>query len=75
MTDTLYSDRFECGPGIRLQAHERVAQVHFDHINTRLDKLEELMERLEKSLWLTAYGVAAVVLAQAFQSFMVGIPN
>ena len=75
MTDNLYSDRFECAPGIRLQAHERVAQVHFDHINTRLDKLEELMERLEKRLWLTVYGVAAVVLAQAFQSFMVAIPT
>ena len=40
-----------------------------------IDKLEELMERLEKRLWLTVYGVAAVILAQAFQSFMVGIPN
>ena len=75
MAENLFSERFECGPGIRLQAHERVAQVHFDHINTRLDKLEELMERLEKRLWLTVYGVAAVVLAQAFQSFMVAIPN
>lgn len=75
MTENQYSERFECGSGIRLQAHERVAQVHFDHINTRLDKLEELMERLEKRLWLTVYGVAAVVLAQAFQSFMVAIPQ
>lgn len=75
MAENLYSERFECGPGIRLQAHERVAQVHFDHINTRLDRLEEMMERFEKRLWLTVYGVAAVVLAQAFQSFMVAIPG
>ena len=75
MSEGLYSDRFECGPGIRLQAHEQVVQVHFDHINARLDKLEELMERLEKRLWLTVYGVAAVVLAQAFQSFMAAVPN
>lgn len=75
MTENQYSDRFECGPGIRLQAHERVAQVHFDHINIRLDKLEELIERLEKRLWFTVYGEAAVVLAQAFQSFMVAIPK
>jgi hypothetical protein len=74
MTENLYSERFECGPGIRLQANERLAQVHFDHINGRLDKLEELIERLEKRLWFTVYGVAAVVLAQAFQSFMVAIP-
>jgi hypothetical protein len=75
MTDPLYSERFECGPGIRLQAHERVVQVHFDHMNTRLDRLEEMMERLEKRLWLTVYGVAAVVLAQAFQSFMAAVPG
>lgn len=75
MSEGVFSERFECGPGIRLQAHERVAQVHFDHINTRLDKLEELMERLEKRLWFTVYGVAAVVLAQAFQSFMVAVPH
>lgn len=74
MAENLFSDQFECGPGIRLQAHERVVQIHFDHINCRLDRLEEMMERLEKRLWFTVYGVAAVVLAQAFQSFMAAVP-
>ncbi len=62
---------FDCAPGLRLAAHERVSQIHHDNINRRLDRLEEMMERLEKRLWLTVYGVAAVILAQAFQSFVV----
>lgn len=61
---------FECGPGLRLAAHERVTQIQHDNINRRLDRIEELMERLEKRLWLTVYGVVAVILAQAFQSVL-----
>lgn len=61
---------FDCAPGLRLAAHERVSDIHHEHLNLRLDRLEEMMERLEKRLWLTVYGVAGVILAQAFQSVM-----
>jgi hypothetical protein len=33
-----------------------------------------MMERLERRLWLTVYGVVAVILAQAVQSFLVVAP-
>jgi hypothetical protein len=69
--DSVGYSPFDCAPGLRLAAHERVSQIHHDNINRRLDRLEEMMERLEKRLWLTVYGVAAVILAQAFQSFVV----
>lgn len=59
---------FDCAPGLRLAAHERLSAVHQDNLNRRLDRLDEVMERLERRLWLAVYGVAAVVLAQAFQS-------
>jgi len=65
---------FECAPGLRLQAHERVSQIHHENIMRRLDRMEEMMERLEKRLWLTVYGVVAVILAQAVQSFLVVTP-
>ena len=61
---------FDCAPGLRLSAHERVAEIRQEAINRRLDRMEQMMERLERRLWLTVYGVAAVILAQAFQSFM-----
>lgn len=65
---------FECAPGLRLAAHERVAAIQHEHLCRRLDQIEEMMERLERRLWLTVYGVAAVILAQAFQSLLVVSP-
>jgi len=67
-------ERFECAPGLRLQAHERVSELHNRNIERRLDRIEVMMERLEKRLWLTVYGVAAVILAQAIQGFLVVTP-
>ncbi|KIN77434.1 hypothetical protein Z950_825 [Sulfitobacter mediterraneus KCTC 32188] len=67
-------ERFECAPGLRLQAHERVSEIHHDNLLRRLDRLEDMMERMERRLWLTVYGVVAVILAQAVQSFLVVTP-
>ncbi len=67
-------DRFECAPGLRLQAHERVSAIHHENLLHRLDRLEEMMERLERRLWLTVYGVVAVILTQAIESFLVATP-
>lgn len=61
---------FECAPGLRLAAHEKVSAIHHENLCRRLDRLEEMMERLERRLWLTVYGVVAVILAQAMQSFL-----
>ena len=67
-------DSFECAPGLRLAAHERVTQIHHDNLNRRLDRMEELMERMEKRMWLAVYGVAGALLAQAIQSIMAVAP-
>jgi hypothetical protein len=67
-------ERFQCAPGMRLQAHERVSAIHFNNLVKRLDRIELMIERLERRLWLTFYGVVAVILAQAVQSFLVAGP-
>ncbi|GAA6207826.1 hypothetical protein NBRC116601_11190 [Cognatishimia sp. WU-CL00825] len=79
MAEDMRADRFgfesfDCAPALRLEAHERVAKLQFETLNRRLDRIEMLMERLEKRLWLTVYGVVAVILAQAFQSVMQAAP-
>jgi len=51
-----------------------VSAIHHENLLQRLDRLEEMMERLERRLWLTVYGVVAVILAQAVQSFLVVAP-
>ncbi len=71
MGDPRYGfESFDCAPGLRLEAHERVAKLQFESLNRRLDKIEQLIERLERRLWLTVYGVVGVILAQAFQSVL-----
>jgi len=71
MGERLGFEAFDCAPALRLEAHERVAALQFEALDKRLDRLEELLERLEKRLWLTVYGVVAVILAQAFQGLLV----
>jgi hypothetical protein len=74
MTEVRAYEPFECAPGLRLKAHERVSQIHHENLCRRLDRLEEMLERLERRLWLTVYGVVAAILAQAFQSVLVAMP-
>ena len=68
--DRFRFEAFECAPGLRLRSHEKLSQVYHDNLCRRLERMEEMIERLERRLWLTVYGVAAVILAQAFQSFL-----
>lgn len=74
MGDPPLYERFDCAPGLRLEAHERVTAIHHENMLRRMDQLEELMERLERRLWLTVYGVVAVILTEAIQRFLVVTP-
>ncbi len=70
MSELPRQERFTCAPALKLEAHERIAKLQNDALRDRLLRLEAVIERLEKRLWLTVYGVAGVILAEAFQSFM-----
>lgn len=61
---------FDCAPGLRLSAHEKVIEIQLQALERRQQQLEQLLERLERRLWLTLYGVAAVILTRVFQSFL-----
>lgn len=61
---------FACAPALKLEAHERVSLLQIDALNARIDRLELMLERVERRLWLAVYGVAAVTLAQAFVELM-----
>ncbi|WP_417721208.1 GTA head formation protein, RCAP_rcc01685 family [Salipiger sp.] len=65
---------FACAPALKLEAHERVSSLQVAALNDRLDRLEVLMERLERRLWLTVYGVAGMILAEGFQSLLHKLP-
>ncbi|ETX16161.1 hypothetical protein OCH239_08360 [Roseivivax halodurans JCM 10272] len=61
---------FACAPGLKLEAHERLSTLRIETIGARLDRIEAIMERLERRLWITVYGVVGVILAQALQSLV-----
>lgn len=65
---------FDCAPSLKLEAHERMARMQFEAVNRRIDKIEVLMERLERRLWLAVYGVVGVILAQAVQGILAAAP-
>jgi hypothetical protein len=67
-------ETFKCGPSLRIDAQERMSALQFAQLNTQLGKIEVMMERLERRLWLTVYGVVGVILAQAFQSVLTVTP-
>lgn len=67
-------DAFLCAPGLRIEAHEHLNEVQFAQVNKSLGKIEMMMERLERRLWLTVYGVVGVMLAQGAQSLMAVTP-
>ena len=61
---------FDCAPALRLEGYERVTQLRFEGISGRLDRIEALIERLERRVWLAVYGVAAAGLADVFLKFL-----
>ena len=63
-------EAFTCAPALRLEAHERVSHLQIEALHKRAERLEAALEKLEKRLWLAVYGVAAAILAQAFQSIL-----
>ena len=70
MGERLAPERFECAPGLRLEAHERLSELQFNTIAARLDRIETLIERLERRLWLAVYGVLATIVAQGVESIL-----
>lgn len=65
---------FDCAPALRLEAHEAMVRLQFQTLEARLVRIEQMVERLERRLWLTVYGIAGMILAQAAQSLMLGAP-
>ena len=59
----------------RIEANERVTALQFEALSQRLARIEAMIERLEKRLWLAVYGVVGVVLAQGVVSLIDAAPK
>jgi hypothetical protein len=60
-------ERFLCAPGLRIEAHEKLAEVQFRQMAEAIDRLEVLIDRLDKRIWLAIYGVSAAIMADVGQ--------
>lgn len=54
----------------RFAATERIMALQFDTVEKRLERIETMIGGLERRLWMTVYGVVAVILSQAVQSIL-----
>ena len=59
----------------RFDAQERIMALQFGAVEKRLERIEALIESLERRLWMTVYGVVAVILTQAVQGIMEFAPK
>ncbi|WP_457645877.1 GTA head formation protein, RCAP_rcc01685 family [Profundibacter sp.] len=59
----------------RIEANERVSKLQFEALADRLVRIEAMIERLERRLWLAVYGVVGVVLAQGIVSLLDAAPK
>ncbi|MBU2958627.1 hypothetical protein Q4511_01670 [Paracoccus sp. 1_MG-2023] len=59
----------------RFEAQERIMALQFGQVERRLERIEALIEGLERRLWMTVYGVVAVILTQAVQGIIEFAPK
>jgi hypothetical protein len=61
---------FDYAHQARVEANERITEIQFNVMDRRLERIEEMIEGVEKRLWATIYGVVAVMLTEAVQSIL-----
>ena len=59
----------------RFDTQERIMALQFGQVERRLERIEALIEGLERRLWMTVYGVVAVILTQAVQGILEFAPK
>ncbi|AOZ69260.1 hypothetical protein LPB142_07955 [Rhodobacter xanthinilyticus] len=59
----------------RFEATEKIMELQFSQVEKRLVRIETMIEGLEKRLWMTVYGVVAVILTQAIQGVLEYAPK
>lgn len=62
---------FEYAPAHKLEANERVFEERWKGLEYRLAQIELMLERLEKRVWLTIFGVSAAILSETITGLIV----
>ena len=59
----------------RFDTQERIMALQFGRSSGGWKRIEAMIEGLERRLWMTVYGVVAVILTQAVQSILEYAPE
>ena len=70
MDDGQFKRAFTCAPALKLEASEQLTNLRFGNLEHRISEIEKRLDRMEKRLWLTVYGVVALILAQTVQQLL-----
>ena len=54
----------------RIEANERVLAERWSALEFRLGQIDQVLERLERRIWLGVYGVAAFLLTQGAEALI-----
>jgi hypothetical protein len=54
----------------RFAATEQIMALQFAQVEKRLERIENMIGGLERRLWMTVYGVVAVIMTQAVQGVL-----
>ncbi len=55
---------------VRMDAQERVFDERFVSLDRRLVRIEELLDRMEKRLWMAVSGTAGLITADIVYTFL-----
>ena len=62
---------FEYAPAYTVEANERVQEERWRGLEYSLSQIEVMLERLEKRVWLTIFGVTAAILSETVTGLLV----
>ncbi len=55
---------------VQIEAHEKIFDARWDGLERRLQTIENMLERLDRRLWLAVYGVVGFILTQGALGLM-----
>ena len=61
---------FEYAPVHKVEANERVLEERWKALEYRLTIIDQSLERLERRVWFTIFGVSAAVLSETVTGFL-----
>lgn len=60
---------FDLGPAHQIEVNQKVQEERWKALDYRLGQIETMIERLDRRVWLTIFGVATVVLKETVSGF------